>query len=154
MPPAMPPLGPQALSPPSPPWSSSLLGGNSVGKSDGRPIAADSWLPERFSLAGEQWKPQDYKGRCQQERQAHQEDTHRERHRLPKGKFAQLAQLCSCWGQEDSCARAKGPCALLQLAYQGLGSGGPGTNRLQSQGLGWQRRPGPSPLSPLPCRHI
>lgn len=146
----MSPLGPQTLSPCSPLWSSSLLGGNSVAESDGLPIAAGSWLPERFSLAGKQWEPQDFKGRCQLERQAHQEDTHRERHRLPKDKFSQLTQLCSCWGQEDSCARAKGPWALLQLAYQGLGARGPGTNRLQSQGLGWQIRAGPSPLFPRP----
>lgn len=109
MPSAVSPLGPQALSPRSPPWSSSLLGGNSVGESDGLPIAAASWLPERFSLAGEQWKPQDYKGRCQQERQARPEDTHRERHRLPKGKFAQLTQLCSCWAKRT---HVPGPRAL------------------------------------------
>lgn len=83
-----------------------------------------------------------------------QEDTYGERRRLPKGKFAQHTQLCSGQGQGDSCARAKGPQALLQLAYQDLRSGGPGTNRLESQGLGWQKGAGSFTSVPSPYRHI
>lgn len=45
-----------------------LHGGNSVGKRGGLPIGSDPWLPERFNLAEEQEKPQDCRGRCQQER--------------------------------------------------------------------------------------
>lgn len=79
-----------------------------------------------------------------------QEDTYGERRRLPKGKFAPHTQLCSGRGQEDSCARAKGPQGLLQgLIWTSVLEGQEQTG-FKVKGLAGRSGPDPSPLSPLP----
>lgn len=55
-----------------------------------RPLAA-----ERFNLVEEQGKPQTAGAGASKKGGQRQEDTYGERRRLPKGKFAQLTQLCS-----------------------------------------------------------
>lgn len=98
-----------------PEWNSCLSPGEIIWRK-GWP---DSWLPQaRFGLSKEE-KPQGCKGRCQQERQTCQKDTHGERSRWPEGECAHLSQVCSCRGPRGFMCLGQGPLGALAAGLSG-----------------------------------